>query len=114
MIREEVEGVVQELLVARLGDISAQLTAGDHDDDNRYLTTTEAAAIAGVQPGTIRDWIQRGVLPERRAGRLLRVRLRDLHGCMASESTGKSEPIDLNAKATEILRRQRRRKSTRA
>jgi predicted site-specific integrase-resolvase len=26
------------------------------------LTTTQAAMAAGVQPGTIRDWVRRGIL----------------------------------------------------
>lgn len=32
-----------------------------------YLTTDLAAQAAGVQPGTIRDWVRRGLL-ERAAG----------------------------------------------
>jgi hypothetical protein len=27
-----------------------------------YLTTTQAAHAAGVTPGTIRDWVRRGIL----------------------------------------------------
>jgi excisionase family DNA binding protein len=45
----------------------------------RYVSFNEAVEYAGVPPGTLRDWIRRGVLPGYRMGpRLLQVDLNDL------------------------------------
>lgn len=42
-----------------------------------------AAEIAHVNPNSIRNWIRRGELREYRAGRLVRVRLAELHRYLA-------------------------------
>jgi excisionase family DNA binding protein len=48
-----------------------------------YLTPDEAAAIAKVDPSTIREWIRAGRLAARRAGSRVRVRRGDLDAFLA-------------------------------
>lgn len=51
------------------------------------LTPEEAAKILSVSPATIREWIRTGKLQARKAGRLWRVRERDLETFLDGSST---------------------------
>ena len=51
--------------------------------DSEYVSAARAAEIAGVRPATIREWVSRGRLPSHRAGRLVRIKIDDLHRFLA-------------------------------
>lgn len=76
-------------------------------DDADYLTVQEAADFAKVNPGTIRDWLKRGVLPRHGRGKVVRVRRDELHAAMKAPSATKSAP---DAQAVTILQRVGRRR----
>jgi excisionase family DNA binding protein len=59
--------LIAEVVRDELRKLAVPTPAGE------YLSTHEAAAVAKVTPGTIRRWIHEGKLPQRRAGRLVRV-----------------------------------------
>jgi excisionase family DNA binding protein len=48
------------------------------------LTCREAAALARVNPGSVRRWIRTGRLPATGSGRLLRIQVADLERLLAS------------------------------
>jgi len=54
------------------------------------LTPERAAQLLAVRPKTIRDWLKRGRLKGVRAGRLWRIRERDLEAFLAAEKETQS------------------------
>jgi excisionase family DNA binding protein len=66
-----------------------------------YVTATRAAEIAGVRAATIRSWVVSGELRGHHAGRLLRIRVDDLHAYLARQK--ERAPIDLDRRAGELL-----------
>lgn len=50
----------------------------EHDAPAEYLSTSDAAALAGVATGTIRRWMREGRLARHGSGRLVRVRRVDV------------------------------------
>lgn len=74
LIADEVRRVIREELARTPGR-------------DEYLSVDAAARIAGVRPGTIRDWISDRRLPGFHAGRRLRVRRGDLEAFLASSPT---------------------------
>ena len=104
LIREEVSHVVADTLVPQLRELKTRLgpSAANCDiyDKERLLSVDDAASFVGVRASTIRDWIHRGVLRSCRAGRLLRVRLADLHAYLArSTELGSSGTDNINVEA---------------
>jgi excisionase family DNA binding protein len=79
----ELEALVKRLVAEAL----EEATAPARDE---YLSTADAANLAGVAMGTIRRWIREGKLPPHRAGRELRVRRPDLERLMREPR--RSEP----------------------
>ncbi len=77
-------------------------------DAPAFLSTKQAAQIAGVHVATIRDWVQRGLLHDHRAGRLLRVERAELIAMMESAKSDSPVPINLDERAEEILAKPRR------
>jgi len=75
-VREEI-AVAMEQLVAELRKLGGTTSA-------KYLTTSEAAARAGVTSATIRDWIRQKRLPKHSVGRAWRVRASDLEDLLAA------------------------------
>jgi excisionase family DNA binding protein len=73
-LRAFVREVVREELAGR---------AETSIDRDRYLATAEAAQLASVAEGTIRRWVRDGRVTGHRAGRVLRVRLSDMHRLLA-------------------------------
>jgi excisionase family DNA binding protein len=63
-LRETIRAIVREELA---------LALADRAEPDELMSTANAAELAGVAEGTVRRWIREGRLPERRAGRLLRV-----------------------------------------
>jgi predicted site-specific integrase-resolvase len=49
-----------------------------HGSPSDVITRTEAARIAGVKPGTIRKWVQRGLIRPLPSGGYRRVEIEDL------------------------------------
>lgn len=54
------------------------------------LTPERAAQLLAVRPKTIRDWLKRGRLKGVRAGRLWRIRERDLEAFLAADTESRS------------------------
>ena len=116
-MRDLVRSIVEELRPAVLEDmrrllreeLSAQRAAPNNRDavHDTFLSSAQAAEVAGVQPAAVRRWIARGDVPSHRAGRLVRVRLDDLKAFLARPTGSPSAggPIDLDARAGRILRR---------
>jgi excisionase family DNA binding protein len=66
-------------------DIDGDLIMADS-----LLTPERAAQLLAVRPKTIRDWLKRGRLKGVRAGRLWRIRERDLEVFLAAEKETQS------------------------
>lgn len=76
-----------------------------------FLSTRDAAALAGVHPATVRDWLRRGLLREHRAGREIRVRRDELLVFLSRGATANTQRVDLDERADTILDRHRRRRA---
>jgi excisionase family DNA binding protein len=100
LVKEAVRSAVKEELAA-----AAPPTADE------YLPITEAARIAAVAPGTVRAWIDQGKLGRYHAGRVLRIRRRELESLLSSPSETAREPTP-EERAFEMFQ-QRRRKGPR-
>ena len=71
------------------------------NDEGGYLSTTEAARIASVTPGTIRRWIREGELNRYEAGAHVRVRRDELEAFLKCDVV----PIDSKLSLEERARR---------
>lgn len=70
----------------------ARSSAEPAGDLPRFVPINEAAAYAGVEPSTLRDWARRGLLPAYRIGpRLLQVNLDDVDALRRPLPTAKSK-----------------------
>jgi excisionase family DNA binding protein len=119
VLRAAVREVVREELHAAMATnalppASTPTTTATATPPGEFLSTTQAGAIAGVRPATVRAWIQQGHLREHRAGRLVRVKLDELRAFLARATTGRAEVIDLDSRARDILARPRGRSTRRA
>jgi excisionase family DNA binding protein len=92
IIREEVRGALAEMLP------KAQSPA----EDASYLSISEAAKIAGLHHGTIREWIKDGSLKAFRTGRVYRIRRADLDERLTAQI---ADPVAMNVeeRVTAIL-----------
>jgi excisionase family DNA binding protein len=70
----------------------------------------KAAEAIAVSPEAVRTWIQRGELPAYRAGRLLRVRMKDLHDFLRSSPPHETR-LSVEEEADRILARVREQKA---
>lgn len=101
------EVMMTEVLPALRNEIRAVLgtmtTSGRPDDRN--LNTSEAAAVAGVKPTTIRSWIEEGKLPAHRGpgGREWRVKQCDLARLLGGEGGVGTGPVSTEAAAARML-----------
>jgi excisionase family DNA binding protein len=84
-LRKLIERIVDERVAARLAELQPR--------NDAYLTTAEAAKLAGIHADTIRRWIREGRLAEHRAGRVVRVRRDELERLL-SEGT-RRDPRDM-------------------
>jgi len=73
-----------------------------------YVSTKQAAQIAGVHVATIRDWVQRALLRGHRAGRLRRVDRAEPIAMMTSAKSDAPAAANLDERAEEILAKPRR------
>lgn len=102
------EAVREELRAHSIG--AHPLKQSGPADAPVFVSTEQAAQIAGVHVATIRDWIHRGLLRDHRAGRLLRVDRAELVAMMANAKSDSPAPVNLDERAEEILARPRRSK----
>jgi len=74
--------------------------------EERLLTPEEVASILAVSPKSVREWLRRGKLKGVKAGRLWRVRKRDLDTFLDfAVQTLESSQEDLNEPLTEEEKR---------
>jgi excisionase family DNA binding protein len=98
-IRAELDALFEEKLKPLLEDrpnVAAPTVRGP-----LYVSTTDAAKIVGVTVGTIQAWVRQDRLRGYRAGRLLRIKVEDLHAFMTRAPAG--EVVDLEAVAQRIM-----------
>jgi excisionase family DNA binding protein len=96
LIREAVREAVREELAAR------PAAPGE------YVSVADAARIAAVSPGTVRDWLRAGRLTTYQAGRVKRLRVADLETFLRSPPS--SAEISPEEAADTYLRRRRARR----
>lgn len=100
VVRDEVQAAVRQVLAALPAPSRASALP-------QYLSTWEAADVAGVTPDTIRDWQDDQRLPLHKAGRERRVRLDELEVFLRAEVPAKPRPPtdeDLERQASNIVR----------
>jgi excisionase family DNA binding protein len=71
------------------------------NDAPLYVSPAQAAKMVAVTAGTIQAWVRTKQLRGYKAGRLLRIKVEDLHEFMKSATVG--EVIDLDAAASRIM-----------
>jgi excisionase family DNA binding protein len=76
----ELRIMVQELIREELAKLP--LGTSGHKPPSEFLSTTDAARIAGVTQGTIRRWIREKRLERASAGRMIRISRVDLEMLM--------------------------------
>jgi excisionase family DNA binding protein len=102
------EGKLLELIRAAV----REELRGKVDAPAEYISTAEAARIAGVQQVTIRDWMERGRLKRYHAGRQLRVDRAELLALLsAATPSPRVERGDPAAEALRFLERRHGRKA---
>lgn len=90
-----------EQIIRRIVREELAAAANDQAPTTEYLSTTEAAALARVTPGTIRRWIRAGELTRHEAGAHVRVRRDELEAFLRCDVV----PIDKNLSPEERARR---------
>jgi excisionase family DNA binding protein len=61
------------------------------DRARRWISCREAAAYLSVHPMTIRDWVNRGLVPSARIGRCVRIDLRALEAKLEGQRGGSGQ-----------------------
>lgn len=89
---------IEQLIRSLIRD---ELAKAKPANDTEYLSTTEAARLASVTPGTIRRWVRSGELTRHEAGARVRIRRDELERLMRCEVV----PIDINLSPRERARR---------
>ncbi len=82
---------------------------GQSKATDSFLPVSEAAELAGVAPGTIRAWIDEGRLGRYHAGRVLRVKRRELEDYLASPPPANDNEMSPETRAMMIFRNRRKR-----
>ncbi len=107
IVRDAVRDVVRDELRAHgLGPTPVDQPA--QSGTPVYVSTKQAAQIAGVYVVTIRDRVQRALLRGHRAGRLLRVDRAELIAMVTSARIDAPAAVNLDERAEEILAKPRR------
>lgn len=97
---DELRRIIREELEAAQRAAPAPSPAPD-----ALVPLAEAAEAVGCSPDTIRRMIQRGQLPDRRAGMHYRVRISEVEAAMRAPQ--RPAPVDSDAAAVAILGRRR-------
>ena len=74
--------VLDEALREMVRELIEPYLASQPVPADRYLSVPDAAKLLGVSDGTVRSWIRQGKLRRYGCGRVLRVRLSELHDVM--------------------------------
>jgi excisionase family DNA binding protein len=82
-------------LVAELVEAAVARALDKLRQPDQYLSTRQAAELAGVAQGTIRRWIRAGRLRAAGAGRLVRVRRADVEALLRSGGTRARAAADM-------------------
>ena len=101
VIREFLREVVRDELKPLVERLEGIATPNALPSSSPYLSTEEAATLAGVRVETIRRWISAGQLPGHRAGRLTRVRRDRLEAFLAKKPAAMG--VDVGAIVARIL-----------
>jgi excisionase family DNA binding protein len=72
-----------------------------------FISTADAARRIGVTVATVQSWVRENRLRGHRAGRLLRIKVDDIHEFMNRATP--PEDVDIDAVARRIMSRRRRR-----
>jgi excisionase family DNA binding protein len=106
LVRDTVRDIVRDELRAH-GLAPGSAAPAASSGSPTYVSTQQAAQIAGVHAATIRDWVHRGLIHGHRAGRLLRIDRAELLAMMHRTGASPTAPVDIDARADEILARRR-------
>jgi excisionase family DNA binding protein len=101
IVREEVRAALAEAAASH----ATRTTTTSNDE---YLSVSEAAKVARLHHGTIREWIKDGSLKSCRAGRVYRIRRADLDSRLAA-SVVEPEAAKVEECVSAILAKQARR-----
>jgi excisionase family DNA binding protein len=107
-LRNMIEDVVRSVVREEMKTAGQSTTGTD-----MFLSASEAARVAGVAPGTIRAWIDEGKLERYHAGRVLRVKRRELEEFLASPQAANDNEMSPEMRAMMIFRNRRKRGSPR-
>lgn len=102
-LRDELTALLRAELPAAVRAVVGTGKAAQAPADTEYVSASRAAEIAGVRPAAIRSWVDSGELRGHHAGRLLRIRLDDLHAYLARQRERANAPVDLDHRARELL-----------
>lgn len=106
---QNIRRIVREEVRAALADAAASQPARNTTTaSSEYLSVSEAANVARLHHGTIREWIKDGSLKACRAGRVYRIRRADLDVRLAASV---AEPVAAKVEecVSAILAKQARR-----
>jgi excisionase family DNA binding protein len=87
---QNIRRIVREEVRAALAESAASKATTTTISEGEYLSVSEAATIARLHHGTIREWIKDGSLKSCRAGRVYRIRRGDLDDRLAASV---AEPV---------------------
>jgi len=106
ILRQTVQLAVEEAvrpLREELASLRERVAPAVPRADAALLTTAEAAALMGVKPATIREWVAAGRLTAHGTSRALRVSRAELLALRPGRAG--AEVVDLEARAAAILER---------
>jgi excisionase family DNA binding protein len=103
-----IRGIVREEVRGALADSGERSPAPVAPNGADYLSVAEAAEVARLHHGTIREWIKDGSLRACRAGRVYRIRRADLHERLTAQP---ADPVgaEVEDRVSAILAKQSRR-----
>lgn len=102
-LREESRSLVREELRAALAEVTPRNDQSPADPAAEFLPVPGAARTAAVHERTIRRWISEGHLTAYRAGRVYRIRRRELEDYLARAPREACTTTDIQRRAREIL-----------
>lgn len=80
--------LITEKVDAAIAKLRRELATHDRDE---YLSTSAAARVASVSPGTLRRWIKEGRIAGQKAGRVVRIRRADLEALLRSGGSPRND-----------------------
>lgn len=100
-VRDELRTVVREEVRAAVEGIHGPPVVGE------FVSVKDAAKIAGVNPATVRAWIHRGALGQFGGGRVIRVKVSELHTYLGRQTGKPSSEDEVEQRAQDILSKNR-------